>query len=143
GAGAEGRSPQDRYGDERGDLEGAHGDGDGQVAEDHRRSRNGRGQVVALGAAFAIDDHGDAAEHAAEGDEQADRADGDEAEVVDWTAGGHGLGQGGCDNRREQDGREQWYEDFAGGVCAETEAPAREGREPGERWPGHARVRRL
>ena len=109
--------------DEGDDLEGADRDRDGQVAEHHERSGDRRGEEVSLAAALAIDDHADAAEHAAERDEQADGSDGDKAQIVDRPPVVMDLARAGAMTTANSIGREQRDEDLARRVRAEAEAP--------------------
>lgn len=75
------------------DLERAHRDGDGQMAQDHETARYRRGEQSTLSAALAIDDHADPVEDAAERHEQADRPNGHVRQVVDPSARCHRLGE--------------------------------------------------
>ena len=119
---------------QRDHLEQAHREGDGQVAEHHQRAGGGGGQQVTLSAAIAVHDHPDPAKDAAERNEQADRADGNEALVVDPRGRGDGLGECRRDHIGEQDRGEERDEDLAWGMGAEYEPAAGQGGE--HRPPG-------
>ena len=100
--------------------------------------RDRRGQQVAAGAGLAVDDHADAGEHAVQRDQQADRADGDEAHVVEAADPSDRSRERRRDHEGEQDRREQRDEQLP--RCAGAEREPASG-ERGERGSASGRGR--
>ena len=96
-------APKDGRHDQGRQLQRAHHEGDRQVPEHQQRPGDGSGQQLPPSAAVAVDDDPQAGEHAAERDEQADRADGHVSLVVEAVAETDHLGQRRRDDHGEQD----------------------------------------
>jgi hypothetical protein len=102
GGGVERAAAQPSSGHQRPDLQQAHRNGDGHVAEHDRGAGDGRGEQFAPRAARPVDDDADPGEGAGKRDEQADSTDDDEGSVVDTAAAsGDQLSQGRGDNKGE------------------------------------------
>ena len=135
------RPPEHGGPHERPQLEGAHRQGDGEVAEHDERPGHRRGQQITPGAALPVDDHADAGEHAVDGNEEPHGPDGHEAHVVDAPDGTRHLGQRRGDDDAEQDRRHEGDDDLAGRPGGEGEAaPGQRGQRREQR--GLRRVRR-
>src|SRR6266699_1388119 len=76
---------------------------------------------VPPGAAVAFDEEADARQHAVEGQQQPDGGDGDEAHVVDAADGRDLVGERRGDDEREQDRRQQRYEQLSRSPDVERE----------------------
>jgi hypothetical protein len=113
--------PHHRERDEHTDLKSRRRYRDDEVPEDEQRPVDRCGQQLALRTALAVDDHTEPGEHRVQGDQQAERADGDERLVARTRV--QRLLECGRDDEREQDGREKRHDELPRSARGQRQPP--------------------